>query len=125
MEDHYDPPEGFVFDPQSRQYYRDDGYGTDPASGADVLRLTWFDPQSGEYRQTAYPAGQVDSVTHMDEQPAQRRAVSSASLKPFVPKPLTNRSVHPDVHGTGYVGVLAFAAWLAAVIGPIAALVRF
>ena len=45
------PPEGFEIDPQSLMYCRYDG---SDASGA-VQYLTWFDPDSGEYRQESRP----------------------------------------------------------------------
>jgi hypothetical protein len=46
----YTPPEGFVYDPQSGRYYRQDGI----VNGKQWV--TWFDAASGEYEQVQYPA---------------------------------------------------------------------
>lgn len=50
----YMPPEGFEIDPESLLFYRSDR-GNDPDTGAPVQWVTWFDPNTGEYRQVSYP----------------------------------------------------------------------
>jgi hypothetical protein len=47
----YAPPEGFEIDPESLLYLRDDGMDADGTQRS----LTWFDPDTGEYRQESLP----------------------------------------------------------------------
>jgi len=47
-------PEGFIFDHSNGLYYQAIP-GTDPATGVSGSYVTWFYPQTGEYKQQFYP----------------------------------------------------------------------
>jgi hypothetical protein len=46
----YSAPEGHMLDENSGMYYSS-VMGSDPATGAPVRWITWFNPYTGEYRQ--------------------------------------------------------------------------
>jgi len=48
----YDPPEGYVLDPESLRYY------SSQFDDAGTQWVTWFDANTGEYEQYSYPAEQ-------------------------------------------------------------------
>jgi len=82
MTANYQPPPGFVFDPNSGMYYQSVA-GNDPATGQVGNWVTWFNAGTGEYTQQFYPAAPVTPVQQevVVQQPVvQRHSVQQQSV---------------------------------------------
>ena len=75
---------------------------------------------------TAASAAPPPPQVQVQPQPARQPPEASRppGLKRFEPEPLNTRPMHRGVRGTGVVCLIAFIAWLTALIGPFAALSR-
>ena len=87
----YSSPEGYEYDPSSGMYFSSSMIA-EPGTGAPVQVVTWFDPNSGQYRQYTYPI----------KQPAR-----------------TTTGLHPHTKGAAAVALTGILALLIALSAPI------
>ena len=83
MDTIYAPPDGYLLDPESGLYYSS-AMGTDPETGAPAQWVTWFDANSGEYRQVCYPVEEqhhieVEEQGHIESENAAAPAAEFAA----------------------------------------------
>ncbi len=75
----YAQPEGFTYDPQSKQYFR--SYpATDPQTGAAGNWMVWFNAETGEYRQQFYPSAPTSNAPPRTSPDTQSRRSPPASI---------------------------------------------
>lgn len=75
----YAPPEGYAYNQESGLYYKAKN-DVDSSTGAPVRKIMWFDPTSGEYHPTTYPA-----PTQPDAAPATTAAPAVSEGTPSAP----------------------------------------
>ena len=91
----YQPPPGYVFDPNSGMYYQSVP-GNDPATGQTGNWTTWFNAATGEYTQQFYPAA-TPVAPIQQQQPVMQKQLQMAHQQPMMQH--QQHMMHQQHHG--------------------------